>query len=180
MPLQRLASLLVLATALSAVGAQKSEIPINYDEAKMPPYTLPDPLVASGGARIRDAATWQAQRRSELLELFAREVYGRTPGGRPRGMHWVVTSADRAALGGNAGVDGERFAGAAPGDLPLGQRVEAFAVDAWRDGRWVEVAAGTSIGSCRLLRFGPVATDRVRLRIIRAPVCPAIAELALF
>jgi hypothetical protein len=102
MPLHRLASLLVLATALSAVGAQKSEIPINYDEAKMPPYTLPDPLVASGGARIRDAATWQAQRRSELLELFAREVYGRTPGGRPRGMHWVVTSADRAALGGKA------------------------------------------------------------------------------
>ena len=33
--------------------------------------------------------------------------------------------------------------------LPLGQRVEAFALDAWQDGRWREFATGTSIGSRR-------------------------------
>jgi alpha-L-fucosidase len=64
--------------------------------------------------------------------------------------------------------------------LQLGQRVEGFAVDVWRDGSWIEFAKGTSIGSCRLLRGQPVTTAKVRLRITQAPVCPAISELALF
>src|SRR6185369_3790560 len=64
--------------------------------------------------------------------------------------------------------------------LPLGQRVEGFAVDVWRDRKWIEVATGTSIGNCRLVRVQPVTTSKVRLRITRSPVCPAISELALF
>ena len=64
--------------------------------------------------------------------------------------------------------------------LPLGQRVEAFALDQWKDGRWVEFARGTSIGNCRLVRGETVSTSKIRLRIMQAPVCPAIAELALF
>ena len=64
--------------------------------------------------------------------------------------------------------------------LALGQRVEAFAVDFWRDNQWAEFASGTSIGNCRLLRKQPVTTSKVRLRITQAPVCPAISELALF
>jgi alpha-L-fucosidase len=64
--------------------------------------------------------------------------------------------------------------------LPLGQRVEAFAVDVWRDGHWLEFSDGTSIGNCRLLRKQPVRTSRVRLRITQAAVCPAISEFALF
>ena len=64
--------------------------------------------------------------------------------------------------------------------LPLGQRIEAFALDAWRDGRWVEFAAATSIGNLRLVRGVPVTTSKMRLRITRAPVCPAILELAVF
>jgi alpha-L-fucosidase len=64
--------------------------------------------------------------------------------------------------------------------LPLGQRVEAFALDQWLDGQWVEFAAGTSIGNCRLVRRAAITTDKVRLRITRTPVCPAIAEIGLF
>ncbi len=64
--------------------------------------------------------------------------------------------------------------------LPLGQRVEAFALDQWKDGRWEEFAKGTSIGNRRLLRTNPVTTDKVRFRITQASVCPAIAELGLF
>ncbi|HEX9730252.1 MAG TPA: alpha-L-fucosidase [Gemmatimonadales bacterium] len=64
--------------------------------------------------------------------------------------------------------------------LPLGQRVEAIALDRWRDDGWVEFANATSIGNCRLVRTVPVTTSKVRLRITQAPVCPAIAELALF
>ena len=64
--------------------------------------------------------------------------------------------------------------------LPLGQRVASFAVDTWQGGEWREVAAGTSLGSRRLIRGQPVKTAKVRLRITQAPVCPAIAELSLF
>ena len=58
---------LFLATMLAAVaacwpaGAQHATA--NYDEAKVPAYTLPDPLVLAGGQRVRDAATWQKRRR---------------------------------------------------------------------------------------------------------------------
>jgi len=74
----------------------------NYDENKVPPYTLPDPLVHSDGTPVRHAADWRERRRPELLALFTREVYGRTPEGRPQGMHVETTSVDRQALGGKA------------------------------------------------------------------------------
>jgi hypothetical protein len=74
----------------------------NYDESAVPAYTLPNPLVCRDGSPVRDAATWRAKRRPELLELFTREMFGRAPAGRPAGMHWQVTSEDRAALGGKA------------------------------------------------------------------------------
>lgn len=64
--------------------------------------------------------------------------------------------------------------------LPLGQRVEAFAMDQWKDGRWVEFAKGTSIGNHRLIRGDSVTTDKVRLRITQAPVCPTLSEFGLF
>ena len=64
--------------------------------------------------------------------------------------------------------------------LPLGQRVEAVGVDAWKDGGWSEVAGATSIGNCRLIRGPRITTARVRLRVTQAPVCPAISEVGLF
>lgn len=64
--------------------------------------------------------------------------------------------------------------------LPLGQRVEEFALDQFKDGKWVEFAKGSSIGNLRLVRGDFITTDKVRLRITRSPVCPAIAELGLY
>jgi alpha-L-fucosidase len=64
--------------------------------------------------------------------------------------------------------------------LPLGQRIGAFALDQWHDGKWIQFAAGTSIGSRRLIRGENVTTDKVRLRITQSPVCPALAEFGLF
>ncbi|MEI6075778.1 MAG: alpha-L-fucosidase [Verrucomicrobiota bacterium] len=64
--------------------------------------------------------------------------------------------------------------------LPLGQRVEAFALDQWLAGQWVPFASGTSIGSHRLIRGDFATTSKLRLRITQAPVCPALAEIGLF
>lgn len=63
--------------------------------------------------------------------------------------------------------------------LPLGQRVEAFAVEAWENGGWKQFAAATSIGSRRLLRAAPATARKVRLRITRASACPCLSEFAL-
>jgi alpha-L-fucosidase len=64
--------------------------------------------------------------------------------------------------------------------LPLGQRVEAFALDQWKDGQWQEFAKGTSIGNRRLVRAAPITTPQVRLRITKAAAGPALAELGLY
>jgi len=64
--------------------------------------------------------------------------------------------------------------------LPLGQRIEAVALDQWQNGVWVEFASATSIGNGRLIRGPRVTTSRVRLRVTQAPVCPAISEVGLF
>ena len=64
--------------------------------------------------------------------------------------------------------------------LPLGQRIEAFALDQWETNAWREFAKGTSIGNQRLLRASPITTDKVRLRILAAAACPALSELGLY
>lgn len=64
--------------------------------------------------------------------------------------------------------------------LPLGQRVERFAVDIERDGTWNEIVRGTAIGNRRLLRIETCTTTRVRFRITASPVCPAISEFGLY
>lgn len=87
---------LFLATATTMRAAD------NFDEAKVPPFTVPDPLVFADGSVVSSAAEWRECRRPELLELFAKLVYGRTPGGAPAEMHWAVTSVDRHALNGTA------------------------------------------------------------------------------
>ena len=64
--------------------------------------------------------------------------------------------------------------------VTLGQRVRRFALDAWQDGRWQEFSTAESIGIQRLVRGKPITSDKVRLRILAAAACPAIAELGLF
>ncbi len=64
--------------------------------------------------------------------------------------------------------------------LPLGQRVDAFAVDAWIDGAWKQIGSATSIGNQRLLQTAKTTTEKVRIRITKAAACPAISEVGLF
>ena len=65
--------------------------------------------------------------------------------------------------------------------IDLGQRVDAFALDAWSDGAWKTAGEGTSIGACRILRMEqPLETARVRLRITQSAAAPQIAEFGLF
>lgn len=51
----------------------------NYDESKVPDYTLPNPLITADGNKITSSAEWENQRRAEILNLFSSEVYGKIP-----------------------------------------------------------------------------------------------------
>ena len=76
-------------------------IAANYDEAKVPQYTLPDPLKMEDGTPVTSARDWIEKRRPEVLELFREHVYGHSPN-RPNGLLFKVIQNDDTALGGSA------------------------------------------------------------------------------
>ena len=80
----------------------------NYDETKVRPYTLPDPLVFADGKPVKDAKAWQERRRPEILHLYETEIYGRVPANAPH-VTWRVTETDIHARDGAATL--KRLAG---------------------------------------------------------------------
>lgn len=50
-----------------------------YDESKVPAYTLPDPLLTLSGQRVKNVRTWEKVRRPEVLRLFEDNIYGQMP-----------------------------------------------------------------------------------------------------
>jgi hypothetical protein len=96
-------SLIVLAGVLALVlpGPLQAQLDGNFDEAKVPHYTLPDPLVMADGTRVADVAQWESERRPQLLRLFEQNIYGVSPPA-PTDERFIVTDLDRHALGGLA------------------------------------------------------------------------------
>ena len=91
-----------LAVALFLTGALAAQQEgFNYDESKVPPYTLPDPLIMASGEPVTDAPTWNKRRRPEILELFTTQVYGRSPA-KPGGMTFKEFDRAETALDGRA------------------------------------------------------------------------------
>jgi hypothetical protein len=73
----------------------------NDNEKKIPPFTLPDPLVMAGGERVDSAAKWFKERRPEILKFYPTEIYGRIPENAPK-VTWEVTETDGNARDGAA------------------------------------------------------------------------------
>jgi len=71
------------------------------DESRVPAYKLPELLRTESGKNIHSKKEWEKTRRPELINLFADNVYGRTPTGKIP-IRYVQTSLDRNALGGKA------------------------------------------------------------------------------
>jgi hypothetical protein len=88
---------------LAGPNARTQEPPINLDESKVTPYTLPDPLISSGDQKVVTTAQWNQERRPELLRLFEAQVYGKAPQPpRPIRPTIDIRSEDKQALSGTA------------------------------------------------------------------------------
>lgn len=70
----------------------------NTDEAQVPEYTLPDPLITNDGEQVTTPQQWWETRRPEIVEAFNREVYGRVPDDVP-GVTWEVERTTRDTIG---------------------------------------------------------------------------------
>src|SRR4051812_4740597 len=75
--------------------------PVNYDEAGVGTYTLPELLVTSNGKKVTDAKTWTDVRRPEIVKLYEEYQFGKMPG-RPADLRFNVFDKGTPAYGGKA------------------------------------------------------------------------------
>jgi len=100
---------LLLATAGTALAVELPDhpddvvagVPVNYTEAKVGSYELPDPLLSEAGTAIDTPELWKDVRRPELHQIFEESQYGRAPA-KPEGIRFEVTEAPTPALDGAA------------------------------------------------------------------------------
>ena len=90
------ASAIALAISIQDMSGQKF-VP-NYEESKVPSYTLPDPLEG-----IDDAGMWPA-RRAEIYALIEREMFGRSPEYDGKKIPFDLDREPFEILDGNANV----------------------------------------------------------------------------
>lgn len=90
-----------LPTLRPGVDGMHADAPnaVNYDEAKVRPYTLPPLLKMQSGQPVRTAAQWRLKRRPELVRLFDSEMYGHVPATAPA-IRWELKSTEPRLKGG--------------------------------------------------------------------------------
>jgi hypothetical protein len=97
----RLIRVLTAAILPMILGTDSAAGQANYDESKVPEYTLSDPLVMLDGRRVATAEMWRAERRPEVMRLFEEHVYGK-PLGPPPELRFEVFDRATDALDGKA------------------------------------------------------------------------------
>lgn len=65
-------------------------------------------------------------------------------------------------------------------EIRLGQRIDAFEIEAEVDGEWKPFCESTSIGNCRIVRGQSMTASKIRLRITDAAACPCLSEFSVF
>lgn len=88
-------SFLILSLFVNKASAQ------NYEEAKVPAYTLPEVLLTLNKGKLTSKASWENGRRKEIINLFEEHVYGRMPV-QYDSMHHFITNENAAAMAGRA------------------------------------------------------------------------------
>lgn len=93
-----------LPAILASAAASDAPFPFrepNYDEEKVAPYTLEDPLSFAYGRRVEEPADWP-ERRREILGVFARASQGRLSRPPRHLAHWAAPRLRPAQRGARA------------------------------------------------------------------------------
>ena len=65
-------------------------------------------------------------------------------------------------------------------NIALGQRVEKFHIAAMIDGKWEQIAEGTTIGYKRILQIPSVETTAIKIEFEEAKASPVITNLEIY
>jgi alpha-L-fucosidase len=65
-------------------------------------------------------------------------------------------------------------------NIKIGQRIENFVAEYWNGKEWIAFTQGTTVGYKRLLRFSPVSTNKVRLKILSSRLNPTLSEVGFY
>ena len=74
---------------------------LNYDESAIQPYKVSSPLEKEDGTKVASVAEWEQSRRSKIIELFKKELYGEVPP-MPDQVEYKEISCKKDALNGKA------------------------------------------------------------------------------
>ena len=96
----RLNKTLLLIVVISAAQMCCGQFKVNYDEDKIPDYSLPEILTFNDGTKVVNAQQWP-KRRLEILSLFEKNIYGKSPG-RHKDIWFDIVEQSDNALGGIA------------------------------------------------------------------------------
>ena len=112
--------------------------------------------------------------RARLHAMFAIDVASSAP------VYWQPLNDHRARV--EVDLRGPKTIGIAAlsEDIRQGQIVARYILEGERDGTWITLSEGTTIGYRKLDRFDPVVVRRVRLTIADAVETPRPVQIGLF
>jgi len=97
---------LLLVLVLGGIGAMAQNyegkyLEANYEESRVPEFSLPDILKSFAGEQISTVQQWEQMRRPEIVDFFARNIYGEVPSpSSPIQKTFQLVSEDTSLLGG--------------------------------------------------------------------------------
>lgn len=100
-----LLSIALLSSLPMAIAREPKEYDrdVNYEESRLPKYTLPPLLATPDGKRITSPEEWQQTRRPQILALFSNLIYGKVPQpAEPIEQSYEVVETDPEFMGGKA------------------------------------------------------------------------------
>ncbi len=134
----------------------------------------------------------------ERLKEFGAELHRRY-GKNRSAEHLKTTAAEELALDGNPDTFWSAPSGSHHAALELnfpkpitfdhaltmewlnaGQHVQAYAIEVFNEGKWVEVSRGSAIGHKKIDSFPPVTASRIRLKILSSTAEAHIREFQIF
>src|SRR5687768_14946678 len=98
--MKKLVAIFFILGFMNALYAQNAS-EANYDESKVPTYTLPSVLKTTANTPVKNRKSWENVRRPEILKLFEDNIYGQMPK-KYDNIKYTIKNENRSAMNGKA------------------------------------------------------------------------------